>query len=1028
MKRALKWLAIIVVIAFGGGAALIASIDINDYRDDITGQLSKQLGREVAITDKLSLTPGLSPEVSLSGLTVANPDWAEGAHMLEAAEASVNLQLVPLLSRKIEVNQVSLRDVTLRLQRDKDGRANWDLGPAEESAQKPPEPATAPDPEPAAQTGGNIPDLGEMTLRNVTVSVDDKLTNLNETLKIVTARLAAPGTGPLELEMTATRQKLEIRTDLTGGTLSDLLTAIKGGDSTWPLAGHVEMGDSRVTVDGKLTNLSAAPGFDGSASLSIPDGKDLATRLGGLLPEQARPGLSSIRDLSAEGALAGTTVSNLKLNGVIAGVTTALATKDAISLTDPKAAGTLQFDLSTTRLNELGALIGQYAPDLMQPRSNRLQDGLLPIIMPLVQSLKASGKVEIKSLDQIGLKDLDTQVDMIGLALTAKGDVTDLTTDPRTKLALTAKAPDLIKAQPVIDALFPYLPLHLSTDQLKDVDLATRLVLAGGGKARLDDIKASINLFNVDISASGRVTNLIGGPKLDIQASANADSLSGLKPLLIETLPAKAGLFSAGPFSSEVKLKGGLDALALSGIKLDLIAGDDRIKLGGNLTLGHSANLDLVVRGKTLSSLAALAGSNAPAIGPVVIKSGITGQVPEVVSFSGLSIALAKQDIDGDLKLDLTGSRPKLSGDLRGNKIVLGKLTEQAGGPAGGGGSSAGQNSGSGRVLPDFDLPLAALKTINLDLGLAIKALDLGDIKLTAIDSKARISGGVLTVKPLSMTLNGKPVTGQIAVNKGLDVRLDAPGFNYGRLMRQLSVTDLMKGRADVVLRLRGSGNTFRKVLGTANGRLSVVGGKGEVKTELLDRFTAGLLSALFPAGNSGVTVVNCVATKFNISDGVARSETLFLDTERLTATASGKITLAPEHLDLKVRQQASASGLRLPAGAKIRGTLGNPKVDLDAVSAVTDLGSNLLGGEAGALLQGLTGGGSGGGSTDSDQVTDCAVALGKAPAQPTATPQTTAPEADRGNLRQQLQESVPRIRKDDLEDIGKDLLRGLGR
>jgi len=60
-------------------------------------------------------------------IQIGNPDWAEGAPMLSAAEMDFGLDVMALIRGDIVVERVVLRDPQLHLIRDAQGRTNWTL-------------------------------------------------------------------------------------------------------------------------------------------------------------------------------------------------------------------------------------------------------------------------------------------------------------------------------------------------------------------------------------------------------------------------------------------------------------------------------------------------------------------------------------------------------------------------------------------------------------------------------------------------------------------------------------------------------------------------------------------------------------------------------------------------------------------------------------------------------------------------------------------------------------------------------------
>jgi hypothetical protein len=79
----------------------------------------------------LSLLP--TPTLRAERVTLSNPAWAKQQRMAEIESLELRLALKPLLSRRIAPTSLKVRDLRLDLERDADGRANWQLNAGKSS-------------------------------------------------------------------------------------------------------------------------------------------------------------------------------------------------------------------------------------------------------------------------------------------------------------------------------------------------------------------------------------------------------------------------------------------------------------------------------------------------------------------------------------------------------------------------------------------------------------------------------------------------------------------------------------------------------------------------------------------------------------------------------------------------------------------------------------------------------------------------------------------------------------------------------
>lgn len=136
-------LLLLVVVAL---VAAVLFIDPNDYRDRIEDLARDATGRELEIVDdmKLSVFPWIGVEFGAARLGNAEGFGPEPFAQIKSAR--VKVRLIPLLSRRIEVDTITLHGLEARLAVAADGRSNWEdlAGAATEEAPTQPRPPPSP--------------------------------------------------------------------------------------------------------------------------------------------------------------------------------------------------------------------------------------------------------------------------------------------------------------------------------------------------------------------------------------------------------------------------------------------------------------------------------------------------------------------------------------------------------------------------------------------------------------------------------------------------------------------------------------------------------------------------------------------------------------------------------------------------------------------------------------------------------------------------------------------------------------------
>jgi uncharacterized protein involved in outer membrane biogenesis len=152
-------------------------------------------------------------------------------------------------------------------------------------------------------------------------------------------------------------------------------------------------------------------------------------------------------------------------------------------------------------------------------------------------------------------------------------------------------------------------------------------------------------------------------------------------------------------------------------------------------------------------------------------------------------------------------------------------------------------------------------------------------------------------------------------------------------------------GALDGRLQLKGKGTSMAAVLGSANGRVDLVSGGGEVSNLLLEFGGADIGEIIgFLIGGDRKVELRCAAMAFSAKDGIMASEAIVVDTDDTYFGGKGTINLKEETLDLTVTPlPKDISILALRGPLKVAGTFEDPKVGLEKASLARRIGAGVL-------------------------------------------------------------------------------------
>ena len=398
---------------------------------------------------------------------------------------------------------------------------------------------------------------------------------------------------------------------------------------------------------------------------------------------------------------------------------------------------------------------------------------------------------------------------------------------------------------------------------------------------------------------------------------------------------------------------GGLLALQDAGKPFPLQAqvsiADTKVALAGTLTdplnLG-ALDLRLKLAGSSLSNLYPLTGVTLPDSPPYSTDGHLIAKLHEpggaVFTYENFNGKIGSSDIHGELKFAASQPRPKLSGKLVSNQLLMADLapligadtnTEQK---ARGGASK----QPAGKVLPVEEFRTERWRDMDADVEFTGKRIvQSAELPFTDLYTHVVLNNGELSLEPLRFGVAGGKLDAQIRLNGRSTplegrAKLTARNFKLKQLFPTFEPMKTSFGELNGDAHLSGRGNSVAKLLGTANGGLKMIINDGAISRSLME--IAGLNVGNYVVGKifgDEDVKINCAAADFGIKNGLATSQLFVFDTENAIIYIDGTANFATEQLDLKITPESKGFrvfSLRSPL--YVRGTFGNPSAGVQAV------------------------------------------------------------------------------------------------
>lgn len=377
-------------------------------------------------------------------------------------------------------------------------------------------------------------------------------------------------------------------------------------------------------------------------------------------------------------------------------------------------------------------------------------------------------------------------------------------------------------------------------------------------------------------------------------------------------------------------------------LQADLQIADTHIAVAGTLTdpqnLG-ALDLRLKLAGSSLGNLYPLTGMTLPdspaysTDGHLIAKLHESGGAS--FRYDGFNGKIGNSDIHGDLGYVASQPRPKLTGALVSNQLLLADLAPLIGADSNAAQKKRGGDSQqpTGKVLPVEEFRTERWRDMDADVEFTGKKIvQSKNLPFTDLYTHVLLDDGRLSLQPLRFGVAG----GKLDADVRLDGRatplegrakLTARNFKLKQLFPTFEPMQTSFGELNGDADISGRGNSVAALLGTANGDLKMLVNDGTISRGLME--IAGLnvgnyvINKMF--GDQEVKI-NCAAADLGIKNGLATTRLFVFDTENAIVYINGTVNFSSEQLDLKISPESK--GVRvfsLRSPLYVRGTFAKP-------------------------------------------------------------------------------------------------------
>ncbi|TCO75748.1 AsmA-like C-terminal region-containing protein [Chromatocurvus halotolerans] len=467
-----------------------------------------------------------------------------------------------------------------------------------------------------------------------------------------------------------------------------------------------------------------------------------------------------------------------------------------------------------------------------------------------------------------------------------------------------------------------------------------------GATLSLADVAVSAQALDGSLRARGSVGNALNATGLELEVSIQGIPLTKLAAAL-QPQATKGSLTDLpGRLSGVAHLSGDMDAFSVERIDLSLqadAAAGATLQGSASVTEGvPRAQVEMAYRLDDRELIEALIGQ------PLATGSGTV-----VLDYQPQRVVVVLHSLmgDSDISVVLNATRDgehisRLDVDLNVPRLYLPDLigTPQAKGLRESGSAEGASGTTQDALTWRDSLPTYPLR-VEANIGEIVgdnTALEGFTFTLSGADRRYILEHFDIGYAGGSVVFRG--AADLASEQMGISLAGSAEAMPITAVAADLGYAGDIEGSLSVLAGLTAQGETVDAMLRSLSGRLSAAVADGHIEGAAYDLLATDLLGWLLSGGLlSAATDFQCAAVNFNVREGRANSDRLYILTRNMIASGNATIDLAARQLDVRVQPRARKRSVQMPSSITVRGPLDNPRVSISPIAATMDTTAKIL-------------------------------------------------------------------------------------
>jgi len=366
------------------------------------------------------------------------------------------------------------------------------------------------------------------------------------------------------------------------------------------------------------------------------------------------------------------------------------------------------------------------------------------------------------------------------------------------------------------------------------------------------------------------------------------------------------------------------------------------------------------VSGSDLADIYYLTGLALPNTPPYQLAADVrhSGTEFRLENFKG---RLGSSDLEGDIEVQTSGKRPKLSANLHSDTLNMDDLAPTLGHPASSPASSlqppphrssktpppTRPAPPADHLFPNADLQVDRVRGMDADVTYRANSVVAPKLPMKQVDFHLQLHDGVLLMNPLSFVLDAGKFAGSVKIDAHQNVPettidMGLHDVDLGQFKSASAKQPPLDGSLVGRLQIHGFGASVHKLASSADGSVSVALPQGQMNNALAELTGINVINGLglLLSDKHKDTEIRCGVVDFQAQNGMLDSKSVFIDTTNVLITGRGDVDLKDEKLDLTLQGDPKKIRLlRLRSPIILHGTLLHPVVGVKADKLIAQAG-----------------------------------------------------------------------------------------